>query len=90
MKIKLIKVPSAIEGITKTVGWTLTAETKEEQVMLGSIRHIEYWGREEEIPVYGGYTPDPENSRYVQTIIFSTKEHQHRVIDGLVEEIITE
>ena len=78
MKIKLIKDKDADDKLGTTVGWEIIAETTEEKLILGSIRHAHFWAKSEDLIEYNGYIPDPEDDNYVGVIKYATKAYKHQ------------
>lgn len=51
----------------KTCGWTFEAETEDERLCLGTIRHYEFWGTGDDKPKYDGITTEGD---YVTTVSY--------------------
>jgi L,D-peptidoglycan transpeptidase YkuD (ErfK/YbiS/YcfS/YnhG family) len=86
MKIELIKHPTD----KTTVGWTITAEDLEEKLILGSIRHAQFWCSADDQIEYNGYHPDPKDDNYVATIQYATKSYKKELKEAFYASIKAE
>lgn len=69
MKIELNKNK---EG--QTIGWSIIAETKEDKLILGSMRNIEFYSMGDECIAYDGMKSSDDN--YVLQLNYTTKAHK--------------
>jgi len=76
VKIELIRIPIKDSDKKKTVGWNLIAETIEEKLILGSVRHAHFWAEKNDEVTYNGYIPDSEDDKYVGVIKYATRAYQ--------------
>lgn len=67
MKIELRRIDS------KTVGWSIIAESIDDKLVLGSIRDKEFWGYEDTRIIYDGMKLDPDDRNYVKELKYVTK-----------------
>lgn len=72
----------------KTVGWSFEAETKEESLMLGSIRNIEFFSMGDQCVQYDGMSEDAENKNHVKSIRYATKEQVKKDRDGYHQRLL--
>jgi len=72
MHINLIKVDN------KTIGWDLIPDTKEDKLILGSIRHLQFYGLDDEVIKYNGINTEsiPNEGEYVTKIMYRQEKHK--------------
>lgn len=91
MKIELIQIEGDKPGTKKTVGWHIIAETTDDKRILGSMRHVEFWGSDENTIQYDGYTPDPNDDNYVGSLHYGTvayKAQKHNELMARIQQEI--
>ena len=70
MKIALIK-----DSENKTIGYTIEGETKDEKLIVNSIRNMHFFGMDDSRIVYNGREKNPNEPEYVGKLIFKQKSH---------------
>ena len=72
MHINLIKIDN------KPIGWDLIPDTKEDKLILGSIRHLQFWGDGDEVIKYNGINTEsiPNEGQYVTKIMYRQAKHK--------------
>jgi hypothetical protein len=80
MKVTLTKVDG------KTVGYQMEAESHEDNLILGSIRNMQFWGFNETSLKYDGMVEDPNKPNHVQSLKWAQKQHTSCYQDGIQNE----
>ena len=70
MKIVLIK-----DSKNKTIGYTIEGETKDEKLIVNSIRNMHFFGMDDSRIVYNGREKNPNELEYAGKLIFKQKNH---------------
>ena len=70
MKIALIK-----DSENKTIGYTIEGETKDEKLIVNSIRNMHFFGMDDSRIVYNGREKNPNEPEYAGKLIFKQKSH---------------
>jgi hypothetical protein len=74
MKIELIRNEEK-----EVVGWHIIAENKEERLILGSMRHVQFWGTDDSKIAYDGIeTEKATEGEYVTKIMYATEGHKRK------------
>lgn len=68
MKIELTRDENG-----KTVGWSITGETREDKLRLGSMRNMLFFGMNDNFVEYDGMETDPNDRDYVLRLKFATR-----------------